>query len=258
MSSCSLVCVDWANRCRAYLFRGATVVLKSQGELSILEAYAITGSPRLIPLNTLIRSLKVEQTWESPAWCYQVCNSRLSLGRRYDWILEDTLVLRGPVPADLPPAAYRSPHWSLPRTMPKSYLAFKEVTLRDVHFPSLPDLVAFLRHFVHWGSFTFINVTWSSSNGGVPVTFRRSTEQSGSKPYHITAEGCTDHVLPCIMTYGSLWPLSYMTAGERDTCTELIRETTGLDSGSRDFKRCSWFRINHGRECDAFACTVES
>lgn len=106
MTSCSLVCLYWANRCRCYLCRRHKLVIKSLMEFLTLEAYAVNGCTHLVPLYSVISRLDVdvylEQTWQSVAWFYRTNKSRfLQPQATY-------LVLRGPVPA----SAHKISSWT--------------------------------------------------------------------------------------------------------------------------------------------------
>lgn len=81
LKTCSLVCLDWANRCRVHLYRQC-IVIKSLTDLVTLEAYAVTGSARLVPLPPSLL----------PAFC------RTDMG-------ETSLVL-----SDLPPSSNTRPY----------------------------------------------------------------------------------------------------------------------------------------------------
>lgn len=156
LKSCSLVCLDWANRCRDILFTREIGVL-SQDELKTLGFYACHGSHRLKPVQDLIRKWHLEQTWTSRSWCHMRYSTpfrpRYTRIHPYpNWgVHEDDdgyqLTLRGPIPAGLPVSCLRSPHWSLPRSLPACYTRFMCLVLSDIHFPSLLSLVKLIRHF---------------------------------------------------------------------------------------------------------------
>lgn len=229
MMSCSLICLDWANRCRYYLFNDEKVTVKSSTELSIMESYARNGSTRLVPLPQLFRALKVEQTWQSSAWVWRVHAFNLHTGRRSTD--EDKLVLRGPVPPHLSREAYRSPHWSLPRSLPTCYHPFKRVELRDIHFPCLSDLYALLRHFKYASTIVFLNMTWSKTDDvGSPVVFQLPRRSNEEGIVEVTAKGCTDNSLPCIQAFAHRGSASFSYMGEKEleAYVKLLRATLGV------------------------------
>lgn len=257
MMSCSLVCLYWANRCREYLFRGHEVVIKSLAEFLTLESYAADGCTRLVPLYDVIRRFTVEQTWDSAAWCYRIYKSRL---RALRW---SELVLRGPVPSHLPRAAYRSPHWSLPRSMPSCYLPLFNFTLHDIHFPCLSDLLALLRHFKHSEGFiTLESVTWAEVDIHGPVrSFGRRQEMRGRDWPTVIAGGCTDNTVVCILATGALetCPMSHLRETELANISALVRVITGMGSDDIRVGEYESFAVAPHGECtlmDAYWSSV--
>lgn len=258
--ACSLVCRFWANTSRRALFDGRTVRVKSLAEFLTLDSFVDNGSTHLVPLSELISGLRIVQTWDSAAWCYRVCNSRLFKLSTVRSILEVpfyALTLQGPIPANLPRAAYRSLHWSLPRSLPDFYLPLS-VHLRDVHFPRLSDLDALLGHF-HGSSAVFgprvslTNVTCNDND--IPaVSFRRPFEQSVdelSALIEIHMENCTDDAHLGIWAYERLArprPGLYMDDGESDAYVALARAMCGVDTkhGER-----AHFHLSQDCECIA-------
>lgn len=251
MMSCSLVCLYWANRCREYLFRGHEVVIKSLAEFLTLESYATDGCTRVVPFYDVIRRFTVEQTWDSAAWCYRISTSCLIRSG------ETRLVLSGPVPSHLPRAAYRSPHWSLPRSMPSPYLPFTNVTLRDIHFPCLSDLLALLRHFKHSECDIILErVTWAEVDIHGPVrTFGRRQETRQRHWPVVIAGGCTDNAVVCILATGALetWPASHLRETELANIFALVRVIAGMGSDDIRVGECKNFTVapDCDGECDA-------
>lgn len=249
MMSCSLVCLYWANLCRLYLFSRHKVEINSLAEFLTLESYAADGCTRLVPLYDVIPRFTVEQTWDSAAWCYRISKSRLRALRWSD------LVLSGPVPSHLPRAAYRSPHWSLPRSMPSCYLPSTIVTLRDIHFPCLSDLLALLSHFKHSeGYITLERVTWAEVDihGPVPSFGRRQETRQRHWPT-VSARGCTDDTVVCILATGALetCAMSHLRETELANISALVRVITGMGSDDIRVGECKNFTVAPYCECDA-------
>lgn len=239
--NCSLVCLDWAHRCRPRLIRAKFTTIISLADLTALESLD-TGSTRLVPINKLLKHrIHWEQDWESQSWCYKAHNSPVK-----HWSKHNDFLCRGPVPAHLPRSACRSPHWALPRSMPSCYLPFEDVTLRHIRFPCLSDLGALARHFTSSCLLHLEHITWNSTN--TPV-FSRPVK---TKPrlVAVRAEGCQDNALACIVAYAHLFPspFPHMGSEELAACIALLRTdgavppNTGLAS---DFTGC-WMK----RECD--------
>lgn len=255
MMSCSLVCLYWANQCRDYLFRDMELVIRSLADFLVLESsYVMNGCTRLVRLRSLTSISRIEQTWESTAWCYRLYSSHLldSLGS-HRW-RRPPFVLRGPVPAHLPHTAYRSPHWSLPRLMPSCYTPFFELTLCDIHFPSLSDLLALLRHFKHLPEIIFQNVTWSNEDVHFPVRSvgRRTANTQLLCWPTVSVRDCADNFHPCILVIGIFQncPISYLSETESANFLALSRVMTGMSIDGIRVGECKKFDIGDLCKCD--------
>lgn len=259
LRTCSLVCIDWANRCRDHLFRHRTLEIKTLRELATLEGSftsRASGHTRLRPLIALVDNVvfKWEQNWDSPSWCHRAYSSPLAFIRKQGCKLD--LTLRGPVPANLPRAAYRSPHWSLPRSMPYNFLLLLNVNVCDVRFPALSDLYQLCGHFASTPSLDMRNVSWGVAD--VPAGFlrRRNTNRYIMKQQirRFAATGCTDNVLPCLLAFqrlvpSSASPFTYMDERQLDACIVLFKAATGIDGDGTGRAECKeGFEIRHGRE----------
>lgn len=188
LKSCSLVCVDWDNRCRPMVFwNGITVC--SQKDMELLDSYAKHGSKRIVPIAHRIWKWTLEQTWALRSWCHLRYTSSFRITNT-DGPYDDgkRIELRGPVPSSLPVSALHSPHWSLPRSMPACYTPFVDLKLTDIHFPSLSSLFKLVRHFKSLRSLHLKRVTWDQVEVMAPVPHSRITD------LNVTARGCTDNV----------------------------------------------------------------
>lgn len=188
LQSCSLVCVDWANRCRPVVF-GRPITMRSQKDMESLDFYAKHGSKRLVPIAHWIWKWTLEQTWALRSWCHLRYNSSFRLpnpdGHHPDG---KHLELRGPVPSSLPVSALHSPHWSFPRSMPACYTPFTTLYLTDIHFPSLSSLFKLVRHFKSLSQLYLEKITWDQVEVMAPVPHSRITD------LNMEARDCTDNV----------------------------------------------------------------
>lgn len=247
MMSCSLVSLYWANRCRDYLFHNESLVVQSLTDFLTLESYAANGSTRLVPVYSLIQHLDIKQTWGSTAWCYRICRSRLLDLHKRATTQEPNLILAGPIPPHLSAAAYRSPLWSLPRSMPSYHLPLAKVTLRDIQFPCLSDLVALLRHFQHLNAIALESVTWSKDDVQIPFRRLGHRQETQQQRLRMVANNCTDDILLCILETSRLPtpPFSYISDIELTSFVALCRGIAGVGSdGTRaaDYKE---FSVQH-------------
>lgn len=243
LKRCSLVCLDWANWCRRCLFAHRPLRVKSLADLVTLETYAVSGSERLTSLHSLVRRVVFEQDWTSASWCHRAYGSSLPAE-------VPELILRGPIPAHLPPAAYQSPHWSLPRSMPRCCLPFGNVTFRDVHFPYLSHLGSLTRHFVSTPSVRFEDVTWADDL--LPASSWSRYQRDTTDLFNAYAERCTENALPCILAFTpSLF--AYMDDRDRGACVTLLRAAAGVDGTHEPSVQCRSFLLERGSTCHAAA-----
>lgn len=185
LKSCSLVCIDWENRCRHIIFTGIWIRVRSQEQIESLDFYAKHGSNRLVPISHRIYRWTPEQTWASRSWCHLCYNSSLHL-KSHDTDGVD-LTLVGPVPSSLPVSALHSPHWSIPRSMPACYISFTTLVLKDIHFPSLSSLFKLVRHFKSLCRLYLVRITWDQVEIMAPVPRSRITNLV------VISHGCTDN-----------------------------------------------------------------
>lgn len=230
LQSCSLVCVDWANRSRRVLFNKGIAVL-SQEQMESLDFYAKHGSKRIVPIAHGIYRWDLEQTWASRSWCHlrytsSFClantdkNNRNADGKR--------LKLCGPVPSSLPVSALHSPHWSIPRSMPACYTPFIELILTDIHFPSLSSLFKIVRHFRSLRYLYLIRITWDQVEVMAPVLRSRITD------LYVEARGCTDNLYAPV-ALASLCPrsaFSRLCPEERQACLAWVQHGIVLPPGA--------------------------
>lgn len=195
--ACSLVCLYWANHCRRYMFYYLINNLHSKDQLDALRRLISSdGSKRLTPLGSLVArpTLRVQQTWNSRSWIHHIHPLPLKNSTC-------NLTLRGPVPADLSLTAYRSPHWSLPRTMPVQYTPYAHCQIQNINFPSFRDLTLLMKHFKKASALSFESLTWPQSSELNNIFIRPFTTTPDSFDmeykwaYSIEAIRCTDNML---------------------------------------------------------------
>lgn len=252
LANCSLVCLNWAKRCRRRLFEGMRICIKSLAELQILETYFFAGSPRLVPVVDLVLQTNWEQNWESWSWCYKAVHSPLRKYRKDNRAGDESecLTVRGPVPTQLPRSAYRSPHWSLPRSMPACYLPFRRVNMCDIRFPHLSDLVAFTRHLNYSTYLTLEGIRWGTAD--IPASFRRIRKRRGRN--FVRAQGCQDNALACIVVYANVYPslLPYMGSGELAAYIDICHAMSGMgfESSVAGYTTSRRFFVYNGRDSE--------
>lgn len=234
LATCSLVCVEWAQRCRPVLFE--RIAVKSLERFEAIISSRI--SPLLTPIASLVRDITLVQDWQSRSWCHRLAGSPLDVRPHL------RLVLQGPVPAHLPRCAYRSVQWSLPRTLPNSLFPFYVVTLRDIHFPSLSDLRQLLGS-MHPKRYHLKNLTWADSDiSEAGPGSRASLTMLRRDGRHLHATGCTDNILVCLlMPCTPLSARSFMLTRERDAVLQIHAALRDLPA--RGHHTCSQARIQH-------------
>lgn len=234
LATCSLVCVEWAQRCRPVLFLSITVKSLERLEAIILSRI----SPRLTPIVALVRNIIVVQGWQSRSWFHRLAGSPFDV-RPYL-----RLVLQGPVPAHLPRCAYRSVHWSLPRTLHNSFVPFEDGVLRDIHLPSLSDLRRLLGS-MHSTRYYLQNLTWADSDiSEACLASRASLRILRSDHRYLKAEGCTDNILVCLlMPCTPLSAHSFMQTRERDAVLQIHAALRDLPA--RGHHTCRLAYIDH-------------
>lgn len=259
----SLVCLDWAKRCRVYLFRYFTVYIDTLADLVTMFSHAGNGSQRLTPLTEILETVALILSWEVSMRKQTVSSLLASIPDPESYQFKLKLVLCGPVPEHLPRRVYRSPPWthSLPRSIPGCLLPISAVTLQNTSFPFFSDIIALLgrlrtRRNV---SVTLEGLTWRSTDAALGTLPARSFKLAhrprlSSSVVYIDAEGCTDDVLLslhalCVVhpPYASIF--AGLERQELNACMLLFRalelEQPELEnsSGSREKSRFSLFPL---------------
>ncbi|KAI0094180.1 hypothetical protein BDY19DRAFT_7744 [Irpex rosettiformis] len=220
LRSCSLVCLYWANQCREYMFRGATLSVWTLERAQSFRKYSVEGSPRLARVCTLIRGIEVIMI------CHKTPRSYLDLvflPQTRDKLVQ--LKISGPFPKGLPPVKSDTPHWSLTNLaiLPPSVTAYREIVVKDFHFPSFRHVVSFLKHFDASTTHELANITWDGKTPNdlsqffKPPTRHRQTIQ-------VNVDQCTDNVTLCLQVAAmfSDCPLRRLASQDYVLATQVI------------------------------------
>ncbi|KAI0693802.1 hypothetical protein BC835DRAFT_1053360 [Cytidiella melzeri] len=224
LSSCSLVCLFWAEQCRPQIHK--SLILRSPADLATLTAVTthVTGT-RLAPLLTLVCALSVEQKLAECPWFHNVyAFARTRLPRA-----QVRLHVIGPsIPTSRGRTVTRPLSHGLPRAIPARTRECCDLVLENIHFPDGMGI----RNLLHDASvttccdygLTFKEVTWAHVDGNdlsasEPLAFRVINQRVDLR---ITGQ-CTDIVT---LAWTALaWPT--LSQGSRTMWIELHP----LDSG---------------------------
>lgn len=199
LHDCSLVCAFWAEKCRQIVYQGAQLEIWSRTRADGLRWMALKrSSSRITPIPELIKNVAVHikprkvLKDDGPSWLHllfaPLVHKKLSQSPLMMDHEEHTFPRRFPL------ASFKSPHWSLPRSIPPSFSPYRKVELRNMHFHSYSNFVKFIGHFTHAEEFTFAKMTWDANATGGPGPLRSFTARR--RPLKkVTAEGCTDNTL---------------------------------------------------------------
>lgn len=247
LANCALVCAHWAEVSRKVLYagEGSRARIQSLSQLRGLEGYVRKGSKRLTPVHKLLRRLGAEQTWGTRSWIHNIYPSQFDRDA-------NTLRLTGPKSDGLPPppaSALRSPHWSVPKTLPSCFLNFSTLDLVNVHFPALSDFAKLVKHFVRTHTFDFYEVTWDVTDVVIP-----SRALSHSKLLEVEAYNCTDdHVLHAqthLMLNKANIAFYHLPALEQEACVQTFSALDGCTDRpqrEKEGRMLSSFRWSHYR-----------
>ncbi|KAI0090065.1 hypothetical protein BDY19DRAFT_938224 [Irpex rosettiformis] len=217
---CSLVCLHWANWWRRWLFKGIDLEIRSFEEAQTLVKYAAQGlgCPALIPVHKLIRSIRVKQNYDGRrSFCDRVYMLKATLGVRLS-----TLTLNGPVPDGFPLCKLDTPHWTLPPSVPTppSLLSYEEITVKDIHFPSLRHVKKYVKHFAQADSVYFDGITWDAGGREFSLDFhRRGARKIKNSSLTVVAVGCTNNISLCLLaaTAHSCWQFLMYTLPDNES-----------------------------------------
>ncbi|KAI0083216.1 hypothetical protein BDY19DRAFT_1035787 [Irpex rosettiformis] len=230
---CSLVCLRWANLCRQALFHDKQIKIRSSEEVKTFTKYATQGCPSLVPIHALIKSIRVEQRYNTR---HSFCDRVYMLKTRFSVRLS-SLKLTGPVPDGFPSCKLDTPHWSLPPSVPTppSLLSYDRIRVEDVHLSSFRHVVKYVRHFAQAGSVEFNHLTWDTDGQEPQLPFyRRGSRKVEDKGLEVHAGSCTDNLLLCLLavTVHSRWRslLCMLPDDESQWITIMIRWSQDLQA----------------------------
>ena len=195
LRNCALVSRYWANRCREYMFKGATLHFRTLDEARVFRRYATQGSPNLIPLYELIGEILVTQDYSGI--------KRSFLDLVYTSRVRDKLKLlkiTGPLPHDSTPLKFDSPHWGIVNTalLPPAATAYSIVSLEGLRFPSFSYAMRYL-HYLRGASCLQLKLRSIDWDGKVldsePLTLLRPKPIPPRNRVSIYASGGTDSYL---------------------------------------------------------------
>ncbi|KAI0083241.1 hypothetical protein BDY19DRAFT_711092 [Irpex rosettiformis] len=197
-TTCSLVCLHWANRCRQWLFRNKRLKICSFEEAQTLIRYATQGCASLVPVHKLIESIWVEQRYDRrQSFCDRLYMLKVKLGVRLS-----ELNLIGPVPHGFPPCKLDTPHWSLPPSVatPPSLLPYGVIRVINAHLPSMKHVSKYVRHFVRSLNIHLEGMTWDT-DGQEPQLhlYRRGSHKVEGESFQVSASKCTDNFYLCLL-----------------------------------------------------------
>lgn len=202
VKTCSLVCRHWAKLCRQYIFSQARLVLSSVEDAELfLWQLQYPGSPLLLPMHKYIQSFCVEQTYDvSYSFCYT-----LALPTSSKQIQAETLLLTGPIPSHFH-GRRDTPFWSFPPSFPtpRSYLSFRWIGVKDIHFPSFGHAFKYARCLLNARHLQFDRLTWDErdTRPDPPLVFPGSSNCKqllmDLNTTSVEAAACTDNFRLCI------------------------------------------------------------
>lgn len=162
LKHCSLVCLFWANRCREYMFSGATLRIECYEGAEKFKQYFVRGCSRLTPVHQFIREIQVRQHYKSQRSFLHL----LYLPAIQDKITQITI--QGPVPDSFNHAKLDTPHWDIPPriVVPTSFLR-KKISIIHLHLPSFCHATKYIRHFACACYIKLKEITW---DGETPYT----------------------------------------------------------------------------------------
>lgn len=240
LCTCSLVCVDWAERCRVYFFPQRALCIRTLAELMVIFSYSVNGSRRLTPLTKIVPIVVLELSWEASLHEQAISPFIASIPDLQSRRLDMSLYLNGPVPEHLPRRAYRSPPWThnLPKSIPGCFLPFSSIRILSISFPFLSDIIALLGHFQTGREVGFYQLTWHSTDTTIPPARPLTLRPRWWPRVHVYANNCTDDVLLSLLALCRIDPPSgsifaNLTRRELKACILLFRalEETEYDHG---------------------------
>lgn len=179
LSSCSMTCRYWANKCRPNIFHDLT--LSSRTDARTLLSFIEDPESKI---GSWIASLALKQREPSIPWTHLIYASRSLL----DHGVSITHELSGSSPKL--PLRIRSLHPSVPRPLPLLFHRCHDVHLLDLHFQSFLDLVDLTGQLTDPVSLRCTNLTWTNSPCGDAHELQKGTRRLINS---VLLEDCNEH-----------------------------------------------------------------
>ncbi|KAI0782481.1 hypothetical protein BC629DRAFT_1594256 [Irpex lacteus] len=194
LRSCSLVCLYWANRCREYMFTGATFYVWSLEKAELFRKYSVDGCRNLVPICTLIKTIEVAVVCERSRRSYlDLIYLPQTRGKL------EVVTITGPLPAGVPQLRHDTPHWSVTNlgTPPPTATAYGRVLINTLNFPSFSHLVKYFKYFNTAEKYYLTDLTW---DGKTPNSFAQFFKPAirRRQSIEVHASRCTDDLIICL------------------------------------------------------------
>jgi hypothetical protein len=190
---CSLVCRYWANECRKYLFKDATLHINSLNTAVRFRHYTTQGSVNLVRICDLIKAIHVVQQYSSRRSFLDLVHLPPTRNKLI------SVELKGPAPHTFPPQSLNTPHWGRPGKSVIPYVnnSYQEVKMVNLYLPSFSHATTLIQHFRNAEKYDFDSLRW---NGKVAEAGPHSITPTGrSRPaITIRASKCTDNFTVCM------------------------------------------------------------
>lgn len=198
----SLVCREWAQRCREVFYQGRTIEISSMKQaVRFRDIVTGVGCKSLTPIADIIGTVSVVYYGlpeHGRSWTHMVGTALVP--RIPPSKFDEFFISRwdSPLPFGM---RLGSPNWDLPNTLP--YTHFRRLQLYGVHFPALSFLGRFLRHFPRLEDLQLFQVRWDKGDWHprAPILPRTGSKHR-SLPV-IKIGGCTDDLLVWQLVFGS-------------------------------------------------------
>lgn len=188
----SLVCMDWAKRCREMLFRERTVRIGSmESAVRFRNLVMGAGCERLTAIVGMIAEVDVEHDLDKDgrSW-YHILGALMPRLPRSKFRM---FYIKGPRSKLAAGLRFRTPYWGVAKPLPQFVTQYRRLYLRELHFASIGDLVCFADHFPHLEELQLLLLTWDETGVRAPAV---TEEIPRPDPCHrslrsIWVQGCT-------------------------------------------------------------------
>lgn len=196
LKTCALVCRYWAIRCREVMFRDRIIEIHSYRQARRFKSCLKVPNSVLEPITTYISAINVEHVYSRTIPFFELVNLPQTRGKLAG------LFICGPFPDRIPASSRDTPHWNAPFPMAcritPSNTAYKDVTIRNLDFPSFKHVAKYMRHFGDAEAVRLQKITWPTISD-FPREFveclRRPNRRTRA---FVSATRCTDDLLVCL------------------------------------------------------------